>query len=300
MIFNGILMRLLITGCNGQVGTSLTNMLSERGDVDVLAVSRKHLDITNEYAVNAMVYEFCPDVIINAAAYTAVDRAEEEEEFSYAINRDGPKFLAQAANKVNATIIHLSTDYVFDGTKGGSYNEEDLTNPQNVYGQSKLEGEQAVANACSKHIILRTAWVFSEYGNNFVKTMLRLGASRAELSVVGDQFGGPTYAGDIANAIMHIADCIKQREQVEFGIYNYSGLPHVSWFDFAQFIFDTAIGNSGISKAPNLIRITSSQFPTPAKRPSNSRLSTDKITNTFLVGACDWKAALGNIKAYMD
>ncbi|MEZ9027584.1 dTDP-4-dehydrorhamnose reductase [Vibrio cyclitrophicus] len=293
-------MRILITGCHGQVGSSLTEQLANHENAEVLALDREHLDITSQEAVYSAVTEFQPTIIINAAAHTAVDKAEEEVDLSYAINRDGPKYLAEAAQSVGAAILHISTDYVFEGNKAGEYVETDATNPQGVYGESKLAGEIAVAQACDKHIILRTAWVFGESGNNFVKTMLRLGENRDALSIVGDQFGGPTYAGDIAGTLIQIAKCITQRDTVDYGVYHYSGLPHVSWFDFADAIFDIAIEQEVLVKKPNLTSIATDQYPTPAKRPSNSRLSTEKITLGFSVKASDWKAALNNIQAYTE
>jgi dTDP-4-dehydrorhamnose reductase len=291
-------MRALITGCHGQVGSCLTQKLCERKNTVVLALDKEQLDITNSGAVFAAVEVFQPTVIINAAAYTAVDKAEEQIELSYAINRDGPKYLAEAAQKVNAAILHISTDYVFEGNKIGEYLETDVTNPQGVYGASKLAGETEVAKACEKHAIIRTAWVFGENGNNFVKTILRLGKNRDALSIVGDQFGGPTYAGDIASALIQIAKRITQDETVEYGVYHYSGLPHVSWFDFADTIFDVAVEQGVLEKKPRLTSITTDQYTTPAKRPSNSRLSSEKIIQNFTVEASDWKAALNNIQAY--
>ncbi|MEZ8916231.1 dTDP-4-dehydrorhamnose reductase [Vibrio lentus] len=293
-------MRVLITGCYGQVGSCLTQKLANNENITVRALDREHLDITSQDAVNATVIEFKPCIIINAAAHTAVDQAEEEVDLSYAINRDGPKYLAQAAQSVGAAMLHISTDYVFEGNKAGEYVETDATNPQGVYGKSKLAGEIAVAEACDKHIILRTAWVFGESGNNFVKTMLRLGENRDALSIVGDQFGGPTYAGDIANALIQIAKRINQSDAVEYGVYHYSGLPHVSWFDFADAIFDVAVEQGVLANKPSLTSITTDQYSTPAKRPSNSRLSTEKITLGFSAKASDWKAALNNIQAYTE
>ncbi|PMK81681.1 dTDP-4-dehydrorhamnose reductase [Vibrio cyclitrophicus] len=293
-------MRVLITGCYGQVGSCLTQQLANNGNITVRGLDREHLDITNQKAVSAAVAEFKPTIIINAAAHTAVDKAEEEVQLSFAINRDGPKYLAEAAQSVGAAILHISTDYVFEGSKVGEYAEMDTTNPQSVYGESKLAGENAVAQACEKHIILRTAWVFGESGNNFVKTMLRLGENRDVLSIVGDQFGGPTYAGDIANALIQIAKCITQGDIIEYGVYHYSGMPHVSWFDFADAIFDVAVEKKMLAKKPILTSITTDQYPTPAKRPSNSRLSTEKITQGFDIEASDWKAALNNIQAYTE
>lgn len=292
-------MRILITGSHGQVGCSLTDRLSKNENITVLAVDRDKLDITDKYAVKAIVDEFKPNIIINAAAHTAVDKAEVEVELSYAINRDGPKYLAKAAHDVGAAILHISTDYVFEGNKVGQYVESDTTNPQGVYGESKLAGEIAVAEACDKHVILRTAWVFAENGNNFVKTMLRLGATRDALSVVGDQLGGPTYAGDIANALIKIAQKITEGDVIEYGVYHFSGLPHVSWFEFAESIFDTAAKHGLIYKKPSLTSITTEQYPTPAKRPSNSRLSTEKINNAFLIEASDWQLALTRINEYL-
>ncbi|MFA0557936.1 MULTISPECIES: dTDP-4-dehydrorhamnose reductase [unclassified Vibrio] len=285
-------MRVLITGCHGQVGSCLTEQLANNENITVLALDRQHLDISNQDAVNAVVTEFQPSVIINAAAHTAVDKAEEEVALSYAINRDGPKYLAQAAQTIGAAILHISTDYVFEGNKVGDYIETDPTNPQGVYGESKLAGEIAVAQSCEKHIILRTAWVFGENGNNFVKTMLRLGETRDALSIVGDQFGGPTFAGDIASTLIQIAKRITQGSEVEYGIYHYSGLPHVSWFDFAEAIFDIAVERGVLDSKPNLSSITTEQYPTPAKRPSNSRLNTEKISQYFFVQASDWRKVL--------
>ncbi|MFA0221881.1 dTDP-4-dehydrorhamnose reductase [Vibrio splendidus] len=292
-------MRVLITGCYGQVGSCLTQQLANNVNITVCALDREHLDVTNQDAVNAAVAEFEPSIIINAAAHTAVDKAEEEVGLSYAINRDGPKYLAEAAQSVGAAILHISTDYVFEGNKVGEYVETDTTNPQGVYGESKLAGEIAVAEACDKHIILRTAWVFGENGNNFVKTMLRLGENRDSLSIVGDQFGGPTYAGDIANVLIKIANLIAQGDTVEYGVYHYSGLPHVSWFEFAGAIFDIAVDQGFLDKKPSLTSIVTDQYPTPAKRPNNSRLSTEKISQGFSVEASDWQVALEKIKGYM-
>lgn len=293
-------MRVLITGSHGQVGYCLTQQLVKLENSEVLALDKEHLDVTNQDAVNTIVKEFQPTIIINAAAHTAVDNAEEQVELSYAINCDGPKFLAQAAQAIGAAILHISTDYVFEGNKSGEYEETDKTNPQGVYGESKLAGEHAVVKACERHIILRTAWVFGENGNNFVKTMLRLGATRDVLSIVGDQFGGPTHAGDIAVILIQIAERISKGEAVEYGIYHYSGLPHVSWYEFAQFIFEKAVEFGIYTKKPRLMSITTEQYPTPAKRPSNSRLSINKINNAFSIKASDWKLALNNIKAYTE
>jgi len=289
-------MRGLVTGCFGQVGHCLVEQLADK--TELLALDRDKLDITDETAVNEVVGDFKPDVIINAAAHTAVDKAEDEVELSYAINRDGPKFLALAAEEVGAAILHISTDYVFSGDKDGFYAEVDPTDPQGIYGQSKLAGELEVMQSCTKHIVLRTAWVFGETGNNFVKTMIRLGRDRDQLSIVGDQFGGPTYAGDIANTLITIAERIARQEEVLWGVYHYSGLPSVSWFEFASYIFDQAKEQGVLTSLPTLSSISTEQYPTPAKRPFNSRLSTQKLKGEFGIDACDWQAALKDIRPY--
>ena len=291
-------MKVLITGSHGQVGSCLVKQLANT-EHDVLAMDRDTLDITDAQQVLNTVRDFHPDVIINAAAHTAVDKAESERELSFAINCDGPQNLALAAQEVNATILHISTDYVFAGNKDGIYVESDDTDPQGVYGESKLAGELAVISACEKHIILRTAWVFGESGNNFVKTMLRLAQTRDSLGVVGDQFGGPTYAGDIAAALITMSAAIVEQGNTDFGVYHFSGLPHVSWAQFAQMIFDKAQEQSLLPNKPVVNSITTADYPTPAKRPANSRLDTQKITNTFGITASDWQAALSDVKPYL-
>ncbi len=289
-------MKVLITGCNGQVGHCLTERL--KSIADVLALDAKGLDITNSEAVFNTVTKFRPDYIINAAAHTAVDRAEHEVELSYAINCDGPRYLAEAAKECGAVMLHISTDYVFDGIGDMPYQESDATGPQGIYGQSKLAGEQAVAANCPQHLILRTAWVFGEHGNNFVKTMLRLAQSRDELSIVGDQFGGPTYAGDIADALIAMMQHLEQGKQANWGVYHFSGMPYASWFDFANAIFREAVQHDVFTKQPKLSAIPSSAYPTPAKRPANSRLDCSKIKNQFGIEPSDWNTALNNIQAY--
>jgi len=290
-------MKMLLVGKNGQVGSSLVDQLNTLTDITLLALDRVQLDITDATKVDQLVAEFQPDIIINAAAYTAVDKAEQEQKLAYAINRDGPCNLAVAAQKVDATIIHISTDYVFSGDKSGSYSETDDTQPQGEYGRSKLAGEKAVAAACAKHVILRTAWVFGEHGNNFVKTMLRLAKTRDTLAVVADQFGGPTYAGDIASAIVSIAKQIASNNPA-YGIYHYSGFPQVSWHDFAQSIFTIAQNQGFLNQAINVNKISTQDYPTPVKRPANSRLNCDKIHKTFGIQQSDWQTALKRIKEY--
>ena len=290
-------MRVLITGKNGQVGTSLVNQLNNLPEVTYLALGRAELDITNAEHVNSVINDFKPNIVINAAAYTAVDKAENDEEQASAINYNGPRNLAVAANNVNACLLHISTDYVFSGDKQGSYAEIEPVNPQSIYGKTKLLGERAVAAECPSHIILRTAWVFSEYGNNFVKTMLRLAHTRDTLGVVSDQFGGPTYAGDIAKALIVIAQAV-HNGNTGFGVYHYSGFPHVSWQQFAVTIFDNALTQNLIKMPMKVNAIATDAYPTPAKRPPNSMLDTSKIANIFSIPPSDWQTALENIKQY--
>lgn len=289
-------MKVLITGCNGQVGHCLVSQLRDKAEV--LAVDKDQLDITDQATVYTTVADFEPNYIINAAAHTAVDKAEEEVEISFAINRDGPKFLAEAAESCGAVMLHISTDYVFEGTGTEPYQESDPVGPQGVYGESKLAGEVAVIEACEKHLILRTAWVFGEHGNNFVKTMLRLAQTRDELSIVGDQIGAPTYAGDIAAALIKMVESIEGGSEPKWGVYHYSGMPYASWYDFAQMIFEKAQNKGVIDNSPLLNSIPTSEYPTPAKRPSNSRLDCNKISAQFGVTPSDWVSALDNIEAY--
>lgn len=290
-------MKVLVVGKNGQVGKSLVEQLSAMKDISLLALDRVQLDITDAIKVGNLVTEFLPDIIINAAAYTAVDKAETEPQLAYAINRDGPHNLAVAAQKVDATIIHISTDYVFSGNKLGCYSEIDETQPQSEYGRSKLAGEQAVVSACAKHVILRTAWVFGLHGNNFVKTMLRLAKTRERLGVVDDQLGGPTYAGDIANAILTISKQITCNENA-YGIYHFSGYPHVSWHAFAESIFNVAQTQGLLTQVINVDKISTLEYPTPAKRPANSKLECKKIDRVFGIKQSDWQHALTEIKEY--
>jgi dTDP-4-dehydrorhamnose reductase len=296
------MMKVLITGKNGQVGSSLVNLLEVQTEIIFLALDRHELDITDAEKVAKVLAAFHPDVVINAAAYTAVDKAEGESDLAYAINHDGAENLAIATNKINSLFIHISTDYVFSGDKVEPYLESDSTAPQGIYGHSKLAGELAVARACPRHIILRTAWVFGEHGNNFVKTMLRLAKSRDTLSVVADQFGGPTYAGDIASTILAIAKQIVDynivRNKHAYGIYHFSGCPHVSWYSYAEKIFKLALEQAVITHPIQVNPILTTDYPTPAKRPANSRLNCDKIHNAFNIEQSDWQAALTRINKY--
>ncbi|MFZ4831926.1 dTDP-4-dehydrorhamnose reductase [Rouxiella sp. Mn2063] len=289
-------MKLLIVGCSGQVGSELVNRVSDAWDV--YAFDRKQLDITNYLQVGNIIKSILPDVIINASAYTAVDRAETEIEQAFAINSGGVANLALEANNCGAKFLHISTDYVFRGDREGLYSESDETEPTGIYGKSKLAGELAISEICKRHIILRTSWVFGQHGNNFVKTMIRIGEGKTSLNVVGDQFGGPTYAGDIANALLLIAEKVCEENFNDWGIYHYSGAPYTNWANFANVILELAHKNSLISQKVNVNSITSSEYPTPAKRPINSMLDCTKIHDIFNIGPSQWELALRNIEIY--
>ncbi|MFY2509947.1 dTDP-4-dehydrorhamnose reductase [Vibrio pectenicida] len=291
-------MKILITGRRGQVGYCLVQRLIEREDIELVAYDRNDLDITNSEQVSIVITELRPDVIINAAAYTAVDKAEKDIDQCHAVNHNGPLFLARSAEAVDALLLHISTDYVFDGTKLRAYLETDATEPKSIYGKSKLAGEKAVEENCSRYVILRTSWVFGEHGNNFVKTMLRLGLDRAELGVVGDQFGGPTYAGDIADALIAMVDKFTKADSKISGVYHFSGTPHVSWYDFACEIFSYAKVHGALSSMPVVKQIKADQYPLPAPRPANSRLDCTKIESELGIKPRDWKLALANIAEY--
>lgn len=287
--------KFLITGSKGQVGHCLVQQLT--GKTEFLAVDRNDLDITNPQAVTSLIESYRPDVIINAAAYTAVDKAETETELCQAVNEKGALYLAEASAKIRALLLHISTDYVFNGQGSQPYVESDPTDPQSIYGKTKLAGEIAIQQANPRSVILRTAWVFGEIGNNFVKTMIRLGKERDSLGVVADQKGSPTYAGDIATALINIAEQILAGKNA-FGIYHFSGLPYVSWYDFAQTIFAEAETQKILEKRPLVRPISTADYPTPAKRPFNSCLDLSKIEQTFGIKPSNWQQALKNIKAY--
>ena len=298
-------MKILITGSEGQVGRCLVKQLHSMTDVKYLALNKHDLDITDPKEVDKTVNEFKPDVIINAAAYTAVDQAEENIELAFSINSDGPKYLAIAANHVGALMVHISTDYVFSGNKKGVYCELDSPSPKNIYGKSKYSGEREVAKHCPRHIILRTSWVFSEYGSNFVKSILRLSKEKDELSIVCDQFGGPTYAGDISNALLVISKSLLvksnlKKRKTEFGIYHYSGFPHVSWYEFASCIIEGQCAKKEIDKEIKIYAISSLAFPTKASRPKNSKLDCRKIEAAFSIKMSDWKKTLNDLNDDMS
>lgn len=289
-------LKVAVTGANGQLGHKLVKYLE--GKVTLMAYDKLALNIADKEQVYKKLTAFAPDIIINAAAYTAVDRAELEPDLAADINQFGAEHLAQTAQKLGAVLVHVSTDYVFDGTNEAAYEETDATNPQGIYGLTKLAGEHSIIRYATKHIILRTAWVFCEHGNNFVKTMLRLAQSKQEFGVVSDQRGGPTYAGDIADAIISIISQIDSSNEHRWGIYHYSGAPYVTWHQFAKQIFEKADQQNLISIMPIVNAISTSQYPTLAKRPAFSMLNCEKIERTFGIKSSNWNDALDNLTLY--
>ncbi len=283
-------MRILLTGRNGQVGWELERSLAGLGEVSAFDVSSMDLAVPDQ--IVARVREIKPDVIVNAAAYTAVDAAEQEPELAMAINGTAPGVLAEEAKRLGSLLVHYSTDYVFDGTKDGPYAEDDATGPIGAYGRSKLAGEEAVRAACKRHVILRTAWVYGVHGGNFVKTMLRVGAERPELKVVGDQVGSPSFAVDIARAVLAVVSNIVTRpdDRDLYGTFHCSGAGSTSWHGFACKIFDLAAPHLG--KRPVVREITTAEYPTPARRPANSRLSSDKLKAFHGASMRPWEEAL--------
>jgi dTDP-4-dehydrorhamnose reductase len=282
-------MRLLVFGQTGQVAREL---IARANGHDITALGRDQADLSNPQACAQMVRNLAPDAVINAAAYTAVDKAEEEEDLARIINGETPGAMAEAAAEQGIPFVHVSTDYVFGGEGENAYVPHDPVAPQNAYGRTKLYGEEAVRAAGGTHVILRTSWVFSAYGNNFVKTMLRLGASRDELTIVSDQIGGPTAASDIADALLAIAPKLDQGQSG--GTYHFTGAPYVSWADFARAIF------AGAGLGTKVIDIPTTSYPTPAKRPLNSRLDCTAITDDFGIAVPDWHASLEAVLRELD
>ena len=278
-------MKILVLGCNGQLGRCLYDQL-EKTDHNVIYTSRDQIDITDFDATKSLIKQISPDIVINATAYTAVDKAEQEQDKADLINHLAVANIATSCNELDCWLVHVSTDYVFDGTSKMPYKEDDQTNPQGVYGDTKLKGELVIQSSGCRYIIIRTAWVFSEYGNNFLKTMVRLGAERSELRIVGDQIGCPTYAQDIANAIVVILESLKSN-QLSSGLYHFGGNLCCSWAEFAQAIFDEALKLDVIASKPNVVAITTEEFLTLAKRPARSELSSNNIRSTFGINPSD-------------
>jgi dTDP-4-dehydrorhamnose reductase len=289
--------RILIFGSTGQLGVELLKALPP--ETDLLALSRADADLTNEQALRTAIRNAKPRFIVNCAAHTAVDRAESEPELARAINAAAPRVMAEEALRLDAWLFHFSTDYVFDGSGDKPRKETDRPNPLNVYGRSKLEGEQAIAAAGCRHLIFRTSWVYAAHGNNFLRTMLRLGRERSRLTIVNDQVGAPTSAGELARGTHAILDRLQDANAapIEPGIYHMTCSGSASWFGFAEAIF-ASVG--GIVPAPSLVPIPSEQYPTPAARPRNSMLDCDKLEGATGVRLAAWQDALAKVIAELS
>jgi dTDP-4-dehydrorhamnose reductase len=286
---------ILITGAAGQIGRALSAAAWPAG-VNVIGLDRSVLDLVDTEAADACIAAHQCRLVINAAAYTAVDRAESDTDAAYAANASGVAALAASCARHGAALIHLSTDYVFDGTKAGAYTEDDTPTPLGVYGRSKLAGEEEIRKVIEHHVILRTSWVFGAAGRNFVKTMLRLGAQRFEVQVVDDQIGCPTEAADIAAAIVTIAGrLLGEPDSAPAGTYNFCGRPPISWYGFATAIFTAAASHGW--KAPVLRAVPSTAFPLPARRPANSVLDCRRIEQAFGIAQPLWSPALNRVIA---
>ena len=289
--------RILLTGKNGQVGFELQRALAPLGEV--IAVGTADCDLSDANAIRALMQRVQPLLVVNPAAYTAVDKAESDADKARAVNAVAPGVLGEEASRLGASVIHYSTDYVYDGSKDGLYTESDPVSPQSVYGQTKLDGERALQAVTPRHVILRTSWVVGAHGGNFAKTMLRLAGDRDELKVVADQFGAPTSASLIADVTAHIARQILRdgADGFPFGVYHLAAAGETSWHAYAQYVIGEAIGMGKALKATpeRVLPIPASSYPTPARRPQNSRLDTHKLRQTFGLHLPHWQEGVKHI-----
>lgn len=277
-------MKILVLGSQGQLGSCLSNQL-ESSNYQIVYATRSEIDVADLAETEAKIVEIAPNILINACGYTAVDNAEKEKETAYLINCVAVTNIANACKDIGCWLIHISTDYVFDGYSEFPYTEDDKTNPQCIYGYTKLKGELGIKDSGCKYLIIRTAWLYSEYGNNFLKTMLTLGAVHNELKIVNDQIGCPTYAPDLAKAI--VATLPSLSPGYSSHVYHYAGNSSCSWAEFASTIFEEALQIKVLSKRPNIIKVLSEDYPTLAKRPKNSRMNSSKFEAVFDVKSSD-------------
>jgi dTDP-4-dehydrorhamnose reductase len=284
--------KLLVLGTKGQLGMCLSDKLRIT-EYEVFYTTRAEIDICDFVSLNQMIRQIAPDIVVNTTAYTEVDTAEDEPEKAGLVNHLAVAKIAEICTDIGAVLIHISTDYVFDGKASAPYKEGDQTNPQGVYGKTKLLGDLAINQSGCKYLIIRTSWVFSEYGQNFMKTMLRLGAERDELNIVTDQIGCPTYGQDIAKTIVSVIPRLAINN-MDSGIYHYCGDQSCSWFEFAEAIFAQAT-NAGF-KTPDLLKpITTAEYPTPASRPAYSVLDCSKTLNEFGISPSDWREGIQEV-----
>lgn len=283
-------MVVLVTGANGQLGQAIQYIAKNYLSLNFVFCNSTDLDISNKENCQAVFRKIKPDFCINAAAYTAVDKAELEQDKAELINVIGAKNLAETCKELDTKLIHISTDFVFDGSNNTPYTENQIPSPKGVYGQTKLDGERAIQNVFSNYYIIRTSWVYSQFGNNFMKTMLRLASERTSLSVVNDQIGTPTNAVDLADCLMTIISSQHPTPNTQNGIYHFSNEGQCSWYDFAKVIFE--INQVNI----DLIAIPTSEFPTPAERPKYSVLDKSKIKSTFGITIKNWQESLKSIE----
>ena len=291
--------KILLTGINGQVGHALKTHLDE---YEVIALSREQLDLTKAHDIKRIVREIKPHLMINPAAYTAVDKAETEPELAYAINVTATQILAEEAARLNASLIHFSTDYVYDGSKSSAYTETDAVNPVSIYGKSKLAGEDAIRAVGLPHLILRTSWVYGAYGKNFLKTILRLAAERDSLSIVGDQVGAPTSSKSIADSTLQLVNVWQPAQENQSGIYHFTNTGETSWHGFSCEIVNEYNALMAHKHWPalktsveNIVAITTTDYPTPAARPANSRLNNAKLKQVFDVELPTWQQGLQQV-----
>jgi dTDP-4-dehydrorhamnose reductase len=283
-------MQVIIVGSGGQLGSELRRATWPAG-MDVLALSEAELDITDEQATKRALQR--ADLVINAAAYTAVDKAESDEALAFRVNRDGPSNLAKGCASKDAPLLHVSTDYVFDGSKIGAYLEDDTVAPLGVYGASKAAGETAVRNENQKHVIVRTSWVVSAFGQNFVKTMLRLASERDQLRVVADQLGRPTPAKDLAGVLIHIARRYQEGSPIPWSTYHFAAAGCTSWHGLATEVVELQSRHTG--RRPTVEPIATEDYPTPARRPKNSELDTRKLEAALEFQIAPWQIGLADV-----
>ena len=289
-------MRIVVTGADGQVGYALTSQPRVDG-VEIVGLNRRSADVCDASSMQGKLNRLRPNILVNCAAYTAVDRAETDQAAAFSVNVKGPAILAQWCARNEAVLIHLSTDYVFSGAEGQAWSEDDPFTPINIYGRSKAEGEDAVRAAGARHVILRTSWVYAAWGHNFVRTILRLASEREEISVVDDQWGRPTAASDIADAIIRVANRIRGPSPA-FGTFHFANSGATTWRRFAEAILDRA--TDILPRRPRIMPIASTDYPTPARRPLNSVLDTRRYENTFGAIPRPWQSALSEVVAQLS